>query len=114
MSGSGLTDRIGKRVVDSALPRSGVYSLWDTDLKGFGLKVMPTGVKTYFVWYRAGSGRLAARREFTIGRHGPFTPEKARKEAERILSAARQAKTRRSPARLAAVRYRSASFATSI
>ena len=84
------TDRIGKRAVDAARSEAIAYRLWDTDLKGFGLKVSPRGIKTYFVWYRVGSGRSAARREFTIGRHGEFTPEKARREAELVLSGVRR------------------------
>lgn len=78
-------ERLGKRAVDAAKPAASAYRLWDADLKGFGLKVAPTGVKTYFVWYRVGSGRNAPRREYTIGRHGPLTPDQARGEAERVL-----------------------------
>jgi integrase len=56
--------------------------LWDKDVPGFGLRVMPSGVKSYFVKYRAG-GR---QRWVTIGRHGaPWTPETARRRAREIL-----------------------------
>jgi integrase len=82
-------ERLGKRSVDAAKPEVAVYRVWDTDLKGFGLKVSPGGLKTYFVWYRAGQGRGAVRREYTVARHGEMTPEEARAEAANVLSRVR-------------------------
>lgn len=82
--------RISKRTVDAAKPEADTYRLWDSELKGFGLKVSPRGVKTYFVWYRVGEGRTAQRREFTLGRHGVLEPEAARTEAIEALGAARR------------------------
>lgn len=81
--------KIGKRSVDAAAPEQASYRLWDSELKGFGLKVSPRGVKTYFVWYRAGEGRGAPRREYTIARHGEMTPDQAREEAACVLSRVR-------------------------
>lgn len=89
MAAEGRTVKIGKRAVDAATSRAAAYRLWDADLKGFGLKVMPSGAKTYFVWYRAGEGRAAARREYTIARHGEMTPDQARQEAAKVLSRVR-------------------------
>jgi integrase len=89
MAKTGRTVKIGKRAVDAAGPELVAYRLWDADLKGFGLKVLPSGAKTYFVWYRAGEGRAAARREYTIARHGEMTPEEARQEAAKVLSRVR-------------------------
>ena len=89
MAKTGRTAKIGKRAVDAAPPEAMAYRLWDADLKGFGLKVLPSGAKTYFVWYRAGEGRAAARREYTIARHGEVTPEQARQEAAKVLSRVR-------------------------
>ncbi len=57
---------------------------WDNDPKGplgFGLRITPKGVKSYVLQYRL-SG-LPSRR-MTIGRHGPWTPEKARERAKEI------------------------------
>jgi integrase len=84
--------KIGKRTVDAAKAEASAYRLWDSELKGFGLKVSPRGVKTYFVWYRVGEGRAAQRREFTLGRHGAMEPETARGEAMNALVAAREGK----------------------
>lgn len=81
--------RIGRRSVEAATAEGAAYRLWDTDLKGFGLKVSKHGVKTYFVWYRAGEGRAAPRREYTIARHGEMTPDEARSEAARVLGRVR-------------------------
>lgn len=82
--------KLTKRTVDAALPGERLYRLWDSSLTGFGLKVTPAGAKTYVAIYRAGSGRKAPQREYTIGKHGAWTPEKARERAEEVLSAARQ------------------------
>lgn len=60
--------------------------LWDDELPGFGLRVLPSGRRSYLVQYRAG----ARTRRATIGPHGVFTPEKARDEARELLSRARR------------------------
>ena len=74
--------RITKRVVDTVEPGDRDQFVWDTEAKGFGLKVTPAGGRTYIVQTRL-DGRL---RRFTIGRHGsPWTPDKARREAIRLL-----------------------------
>ena len=49
------------------------YFVWDRDLKGFGLRVQPTGEKSYVVKYRAGSGRNAPTRRVTLGPVGKLT-----------------------------------------
>lgn len=76
--------KITKRNVDAApVPAHNDAYFWDTELKGFGLRVTPKGVRSYVVQYRL-AGRPAKR--MTIGVHGsPWTPEKARGYAEEIL-----------------------------
>ena len=75
-----------KREVDAAQPSESEWCFWDGQLSGFGLRIRPSGVKTYVVTYRAGHGRQAPIRRYTIGRHGsPWTPEQARREAKRVL-----------------------------
>ena len=79
--------RITKRVVDAAQPRSSTYLVRDFELKGFVLVVTPYGGKSYAVDYRAGRGRRARKRRLTIGKHGsPWTPETARREALNLLA----------------------------
>lgn len=78
--------RITKRVVDAAHAGESAAILWDDEVKGFGLRITPSGVKSYVLNYRAGRGRNAPARRITIGKHGsPWTPESARREAMRLL-----------------------------
>lgn len=79
--------RITKRAVDAATPELQRYVLWDFELKGFGLRVEPSGAKSYIVRYRVGGGRSGTPRQFSIGKHGTLTPEVARKQAVLALSA---------------------------
>ena len=71
--------KITKRVVDAATPGARRYILWDSEIKGFGLLVMPSGIKSYFYQYRTKEGR---QRRATIGKHGQWTPTEARTKAE--------------------------------
>jgi integrase len=79
--------RITKRVVDSLKIRPSEYAVWDATMPGFGVRVRPTGAMSYVVVYRAGSGRGAPYRRYTIGTIGKITPEKARLWAKSILGA---------------------------
>src|SRR5262249_46472098 len=65
--------------------RPSEYAIWDGQLPGFGVRVRPTGAMSYVVVYRAGSGRAAPVRRFTIGAVGKLTPEQARTHAQSIL-----------------------------
>lgn len=78
--------KLTKAVVEKCQPETGTRIIvWDTEVPGFGLRVTGAG-RTYFVRYRAGTGRTASRKDFTIGKHGaPWTVENARKEARKIL-----------------------------
>ena len=83
-----MRDKITKRAVDALKPGAdGAEAvLWDTEVKGFGVRVQRGGTKSYIVHYRTGSGRRAPLRKLTIGKHGaPWTPEQARSEAKRLL-----------------------------
>jgi integrase len=81
-----MTDRITKRAVDAAKPRDQEYFLWDRRLLGFGLRVLPSGVKSYVAKYRLGPGRRAPVRRVTIGKHGKVTADAAREAARKILA----------------------------
>lgn len=70
--------KLTKTVVDAAEPRDRQYTLWCSDLPGFGVYILPSGKRTYFVDYRNADG---VRRRMTIGRHGKVTTEEARKLA---------------------------------
>lgn len=63
---------------------------YDADLKGFGLKVMPSGVRSWICEYRPGiSGRGTDKRRVVLGQPPLVTPEKARQLAKDILAEAR-------------------------
>lgn len=82
--------KLTKRAVDDAKPAAKEYLVHDTLLSGFSLKVTPKGSKSYFYQYRIG-GRAGRTRRITIGTHGsPWTPEKARAEAEKHAIAVKQ------------------------
>lgn len=74
--------KLTKSVVDRAEPRTKQYTIWDGELKGFGVYVQPSGNRTYFVDYRTSDG---GRRRMTIGRHGTITTDQARKLAIETL-----------------------------
>jgi integrase len=79
--------RITKRLVNNLKPARKDYFAWDETLSGFGLRVQPTGAKSYVVKYRAGSGRGAPTRRVTLGRVGTLTPDEARAFARKMLGA---------------------------
>lgn len=78
------TGKIIKRTVDALISAGVADFLWDDALKGFGLKILPSGRATYVLQYRMGGAEAKSRR-YTIGAHGsPWTPTTARMEAERL------------------------------
>src|SRR6516165_9567123 len=75
--------KITKRVVDLLRPDTSGLDVfkWDAGdgaLKGFGVRVKPSGAKSYFVQYRNSEGRT---RRLVLGRVGELTPEQARELA---------------------------------
>ena len=43
------TVRLDQRRVDTLKPRKSAYDVRDRDLKGFGVRVLPSGAKRYFI-----------------------------------------------------------------
>ena len=80
--------KITKRTVDALEPRDREHVLWDDEIKGFGVRVRPSGRKTYIVKYRD-RGRAV---KITIGPHGAISPAAARARAAEIVTAARTGK----------------------
>jgi integrase len=76
--------------VDGLKPRAAEYFSWDRDLKGFGLRVQPSGEKSYVAKYRVGGGRNAPTKRVTLGPVGKLTPDEARKLAKMTLAAVAQ------------------------
>lgn len=81
--------RLTKQVVESLTPEVRDYFVWDTELKGFGLKVSKGGRKTFVCQYRTGGGRSGESRRMSIGAYSSAFPlDKARTEARKILGKA--------------------------
>lgn len=68
--------KLSKRTVDALQPPgSGQTFLWDTEIRGFGVRAGSTGTKTFVIQYANPEGRL---RRVKIGRFGILTVEQAR------------------------------------
>ena len=80
--------RLTKRIVDNLEASETEYVAWDADLPGFGVRVRPSGAKSFIAVYRAGSGRKAPQRKLTIASIAKLTPEEARVQAKKIIGAA--------------------------
>jgi integrase len=79
----GMEAKITKRTVDQLSRTKCDSILWDTEIKGFGVRCRRSGAKHYILKTRVG-GR---QRWLTIGRHGsPWTPDSARREAIKLLA----------------------------
>src|SRR5947208_1719793 len=59
--------------------------VWDDAMPGFGVRVKPTGAKSYVVQYRHGT----VSKRMTIGSCALFKLEAARERARKLLSAAK-------------------------
>ncbi|MCP4319521.1 MAG: tyrosine-type recombinase/integrase [Hyphomicrobiales bacterium] len=77
--------KLTKSVVEGLPPAEADYVAWDAELPGFGVRVKPSGIKSYVVQYR--NRKTGASRRKTIGQHGPLlTFHKAREQARIILA----------------------------
>ena len=77
--------KLTKRFVDAVETRAADYFVWDSEIPGFGLRVLPSGRKGYVVQYRAGRRS----RRISLGPSTVLTCEQARNRAMAIVSAAR-------------------------
>ncbi len=75
--------KLTKRIVETLKPGTGDVFAWDDELRGFGVRVKPSGTRAYLVQYRTQHGRS---RRLTIGQHGRLTVDQARREARIILA----------------------------
>jgi integrase len=82
--------KLTKRTVDALKPREQAYIAYDSDLHGFGVRVMPSGHKSFIIEYRPhGGGRGVATRRLTLGALGALTPDQARRAAQEALAGVR-------------------------
>ena len=69
------------RAILAARPRQEEYMLWDGTLAHFGLRVQPTGARSFVIQIRV-NGRM---RKYTLGRFPDMGVPRARKEAAELL-----------------------------
>ncbi|MCY4514210.1 MAG: integrase family protein [Candidatus Tectomicrobia bacterium] len=75
-----------KRSVEALVPSKKPWIAWDDKLIGFGVRVQPSGTKSFLINYRAnGGGRYSPNRRLVIGRFGRITAVQARRQAQALL-----------------------------
>ena len=75
-----------KRIIEAFEPAEKPWIAWDDKLTGFGVRIHPSGAKSFIVNYRDGAGgRQAANKRVVLGRYGPVTPHQARRLAQNYL-----------------------------
>ena len=75
--------RLTKKLLDNLKPAARDVFAWDSEIRGLGVRIKPSGTKTFFVQYRNKSNRT---RRLVIGQFGVLTVDIARDLArERLL-----------------------------
>src|SRR3546814_17619536 len=76
--------KLTKRAIDTLVPpKAKQIILWDTEVKGFGLRIMASGIKTFVVQYRNAEG---IKRRMNLGRFGVLTVDRDRDLAKLKLA----------------------------
>ena len=75
--------KLTKRIVDAAEIKEKEHFIWDEELPGFALRVLPSGRKRYIIQYRAGRRS----RRISLGPSTVLTCEQARTRAMTVLAA---------------------------
>jgi integrase len=75
--------RLTKRTVEAIEVGEKAIQVMDAELPGFGIRVMPSGVCSYFIRYRNKENRPL---RYTIGQHGKITADQARKMAKQLFA----------------------------
>jgi integrase len=80
-----MKTRLTASVAAAAKPRQRRYSIWDSEIAGFGLRISPNGVRTWIVKYRTnGGGRTAPQRMLTLGPYTALSSTEARQRARKV------------------------------
>ncbi len=74
--------KLTQRAVDAIAPTGKQFTIWDSELAGFDVRVNAGGSKAFIAYYRV-SGR---QRLVTLGKHGKMKAEQARRLAFRHIS----------------------------
>lgn len=78
--------KLTKRTIDALPIKDSDYAIWDSELRGFGIRVWPSGKKTYVLKCRV----KGKQKKYSIGTHGVFTVDQARTNAIEYLSEAKR------------------------
>jgi integrase len=82
--------KLTTRTVDAARAGTRPYIIFDAEVRGFGLRVMPSGFKSWIIEYRPrGAGRDAGKKRLTLGSYPTLTAAQARKIAKDTLAGVR-------------------------
>ncbi|HVT57844.1 MAG TPA: site-specific integrase [Thermoanaerobaculia bacterium] len=76
--------KLTKRTIDALATPARDLTVFDRDLPGFGLRLKPSGSRSFLVQYRNRGGRT---RRLTLGPYGRLTAEEARAMAKKLLAA---------------------------
>ena len=79
------TLRLSQRHVDTLKPRRSTYDIRDRDLKGFGVRVLPSGAKRYFIHSQHNGCRVWK----IVGQSGSTRVDEARERARVMLASIR-------------------------
>lgn len=79
-----MGERLTKKAIDGALPKPAEYHVWDGEIRGFGLRIRPSGARSFVYHYRPGGGRASPKRKVTIGSYGEITVDQAREKAKKL------------------------------
>ena len=79
------TARLAERCLDALKPRKSAYDIRDRDLKGFGVRVLPSGAKRYFI-HSQHRGRRVWK---IVGDAGAVGVDEARDRARNLLATIR-------------------------
>ncbi|MDE0281921.1 MAG: site-specific integrase [Gammaproteobacteria bacterium] len=74
--------RLTVKAIAAAKPREREYTLWDSQLAHFGVRIQPSGVRSYILQTRV-RGRM---RKVTLGRFPELSLDAARREGASILA----------------------------
>ena len=91
--------KLTKRFVEPAEIRPNRYDIFDSQIPGFGIRIAPSGTRTYTLMYRSGGRRWRV----SLGRHGATTPEQAREAAIDILTPVKRGENPRPAGRAVAM-----------
>lgn len=79
--------KLSEKSIETLVPGEREFVLWDTEVIGFGVRVRPTGAKSFILTYRRG-GKF---RKHTMGTPGPaYGVKEARERAKELLRGLRE------------------------